>query len=83
MKFCTRIINKKEGYESAIAPIFQNILERKLSNCFGQLLYMYQEKCLWRVYILDIPELYCRFFNEYLAIQADDEFDSLLVCNII
>ena len=32
--------------------------------------------------MLDIRELYSRF-DEYFAIEADDEFDSLLVCNII
>ena len=31
---------------------------------------------------LDISETYSRF-DEYLAIEADDEFYSLLVCNII
>ena len=31
---------------------------------------------------LSIPKIYSRF-DEYLAIQADDDFDSLLVCNII
>ena len=30
---------------------------------------------------LDIPEIYSRF-DEYLAIEADDELDSVLVCNI-
>ena len=33
-------------------------------------------------YIIDIPTLYSTF-NEYLAILADDEFDSLLVCHIV
>ena len=33
-------------------------------------------------YIIDIPELYSRF-NEYHVVQADDEFGSLLVCNIV
>ena len=32
--------------------------------------------------ILDIPELHNRF-NEHYVIYADDEFDSLLVCNIV
>ena len=33
-------------------------------------------------YIIDIPELCSRFY-EYLAIYADDEFGSLLLCNFI
>ena len=33
-------------------------------------------------YIIDIPDIYSTF-NEHLAIKAEDEFDSLLVCNII
>ena len=32
--------------------------------------------------ILVIIELHSRFI-EYLAIEADDEFDSVLVCNIV
>ena len=39
-------------------------------------------KCLCSLCTLDIPEIYSRF-DEYFAIQADDECDSLLVCNIL
>ena len=31
---------------------------------------------------LDIPDLHNRF-NEYLPIEADDEFDNLLICHIV
>ena len=37
---------------------------------------------LWSFHTLNIPELYSRF-DEYLAIWADDKFNTLLVCNII
>ena len=32
--------------------------------------------------VLGIPELHSKF-NKYLALQVQNEFDSLLVCNII
>ena len=34
--------------------------------------------CLWSLQALGIPEFYGRF-DEYLAIEADDEFDNLLL----
>ena len=37
---------------------------------------------IWCLHTLGIPVYYSRF-SEYIVILADDEFDNLLVCNII
>ena len=37
---------------------------------------------LIKLYTLEISEIYSRF-HVYLAIQAHDEFESLLVCNVV
>ena len=60
---------------------FQNILERKVCNCFGQLVHVYKENVEHGVeHNVDsaygVPKIYSSF-NEYLAIYADDEFDKL------
>ena len=58
-------------------------------NYFGQLLLIYWKMLNMELNMtlivfmgaLDISEIYSRF-DEYLAIYAEDEFDSLLICNI-
>ena len=52
----------------------RKVLNMELNMIFWQ--------CLVEFTILGIPEIYTRF-NEYLAILANDKFDSLLVCNIM
>ena len=42
---------------------------------------MYCQWCLWSLHTLDIPEFYSRF-DEYLAIEVDDECDSLVYDSI-
>ena len=68
------------------------VLERKLCHCFvGQSLFTKKIfsmernimfwSCLWSLHTLEIPAIYSRF-NEHLAVQGDDKFGSLMVCNI-
>ena len=58
MKFCIRIINKKEGYESAIAPklLFELVdTYKKLSKAWLPIFYInksYPKKELWLAIII-------------------------------
>ena len=63
---------------------FQNILERKLCNCYRQLKNVKQgigHDTIVLMDTLDIPEIHRRF-DECLAVQANDELESLLLGSV-